>query len=79
MSGVKDVIAQFTKESEKAIEAKDAELEEVKAELAKQPEAEETVVTPEPTKEKISLSKVGKVETMKDRVFENLANNFWNN
>ena len=58
---------------------KNEELETLKAELNKQPEAEEVKVSPEAASgDKIEVKFSG-IKTTKDRVFENLANNLWNN
>lgn len=64
---------------ETKLSEKDTKIAELEAKLAKQPEVEEKVITPEPkAKESVQL-KSNRIETMKDRVFENLANTFWNN
>ena len=66
-------------EMKKALEAKDKELETLKAELNAQPEAETVVVSPEATNSGKIEVKYNGFKTTKDTVFENLANNLWNN
>ena len=66
-------------EMKEALEAKDKELETLKAELNAQPEAESVVVSPEATNSGKIEVKYNGFKTTKDTVFENLANNLWNN
>lgn len=66
-------------EMKEALEAKEKELETLRAELNAQPEAESVVVSPESTNSGKIEVKYNGIKTTKDRVFENLANNLWNN
>lgn len=61
------------------LEAKDKEIESLEAKLNAQPEPEAVVVSPEATKSGKIEVKYDGLKTTKDTVFENLANNLWNN
>ena len=75
---IESLTAEFKKESEAKEVEHAKEVETLKAELEKQPEAEEVVVSPESKgSDKIEVKFSG-IKTTKDRVFENLANNLWN-
>lgn len=75
---IESLTAEFKKESEAKEVEHAKEVEVLKAELEKQPEAEEVVVSPESKgNDKIEVKFSG-IKTTKDRVFENLANNLWN-
>ena len=79
MEAVKAQFAEVSKKHSEEVEAKSAELEKVKAELSKQPEQETVVVSPESKGDNKIEVKFSGIKTTKDRVFENLANNLWNN
>jgi hypothetical protein len=86
---LKEVLAQFSTDVDAKLETlkaeftaqnevKEKEIETLKAELNKQPEVESVSVSPE-AKAEVKLNKQStKRESVKDRVFKNLSENFWN-